>query len=117
MILLCFFISVDNDEMQEDTPIELTPELATKIEWLQTNDKPKHVVADYMLSTAKYRQKWIRESDRSVSEILKEFPHLLNPNMVRKFLYHIIFYSLALYPVKIISKHCLNLQCIEGILL
>lgn len=61
-------------------------ELKEKVEWLRNNRYPVSQVEEYMKQTAVQRGRWIRETTRSVQEILIEFPRLVDPGMVRNYL-------------------------------
>lgn len=54
------------------------------VDWMKVHNYPVSEVEDYMNKTAIYRGEWIRSNgSKSMPEILKEFPRLLdNPGMV-----------------------------------
>ena len=77
-------------ELQQ--PAEATQDHQSKIEWLKDNLEPADKVQEYMEVTANYRRQWIKNKERTVAEILQEFPRLLHSNMVRYFL---LFYQIT----------------------
>ncbi|KTF80519.1 hypothetical protein cypCar_00036501 [Cyprinus carpio] len=54
------------------------------VNWLKNNHAPINQVVENMKETALYRAKWIRQNGtKSITEVLHEFPHLLNtPGMI-----------------------------------
>lgn len=62
-------------------PTEIVQSL---VNWLKNNHAPINQVVENMKETASYRAKWIRQNGtKSIAEVLREFPHLLNtPGMV-----------------------------------
>ncbi|XP_026124521.1 uncharacterized protein LOC113106635 [Carassius auratus] len=54
------------------------------VKWLKNNHAPINQVVENMKETALYRAKWIRQNrTKSITEVLHEFPHLLNtPGMI-----------------------------------
>lgn len=78
---LCVFLAV-HFYAAIDEPTQM-------IEWMKSNRhkddsaKTRH----YMEQTALYRHQWItdKEKQRSMADILEEFPHLLEPGMVNVF--------------------------------
>ena len=64
-------------------PLEMTDDIQEKIQWLKDNIEPVGQVQDYMRGTAEYRREWIKDKNRTVAEIVAEFPRLLDEGMVR----------------------------------
>ena len=68
-----------------------TEKPVVQLQWLRSNswDDDSELAAKYMSETAKYRRKWMMASDgnkeRTMGEILAEFPYMLNPGMVSGF--------------------------------
>ncbi|KAJ8018321.1 hypothetical protein HOLleu_43753 [Holothuria leucospilota] len=59
-------------------------ELVMMTEWLKCNMEPREKVLDFMRQTAFYRQQQIKDNSATVSNILKEFPRLLDRGMIEQ---------------------------------
>ncbi|XP_033111002.1 uncharacterized protein LOC117112054 isoform X2 [Anneissia japonica] len=62
--------------------VEVTDDINMKVQWLKDNLEPKNQVQQFMTTTFNYRIEWIKDKQRSVSDILKEFPRLLDNDMI-----------------------------------
>ena len=67
---------------EKNKSAETTQNHQSKNEWLKDNFEPADKVQEYMEVTANYRREWIKNKERTVAEILQEFPRLLDHNMV-----------------------------------
>lgn len=73
-----------------------TEKPALQLQWLRSNswDDNSELASKYMSETAKYRRNWMMASDgkeeRTMGEILAEFPYMLNPGMVSGFLFSVL---------------------------
>ena len=60
--------------------------MQSMIFFMKNNDEPQTTIQEYMNKTAQARYIFIRENcDRTVGEILQEYPRLLSPGMVCRF--------------------------------
>ena len=66
---------------------EIDEDTVAKIEWLKHNKEPREQVATYMKDTAKHRQKWIKAHRDNISTIVDEYPHIMQAEMVKSFLF------------------------------
>ena len=65
--------------------LKITDDLHDQIEWMKTNTGPTNKVQEYMKSTFEFRRGWIKNTERSVAEIVDEYPRLMDEGMVRKY--------------------------------
>ena len=70
------------DEKPQEKSEEMTDDALAKVQWLKDNMEPTTKVQEYMSFTSKYMGEWVKDKERSVAEILKEFPRLLDIGMV-----------------------------------
>ncbi|KAJ8018615.1 hypothetical protein HOLleu_43305 [Holothuria leucospilota] len=71
-----------------DTRLE-TEKIVLQLQWLRSNswDDNLELASKYIAETAKYRRQWMMETEgqqRTMADILEEFPYLLNPGMIEK---------------------------------
>ncbi|XP_033098170.1 uncharacterized protein LOC117102064 [Anneissia japonica] len=82
--------STEEDKVASNDPkqslsvesVEVTDDIIMKVQWLKDNLEPKNQVQQFMATTFNYRIEWIKDKQRSVSDILKEFPRLLDNDMI-----------------------------------
>ncbi|KAJ8049893.1 hypothetical protein HOLleu_02837 [Holothuria leucospilota] len=63
---------------------EQESEIGMMTEWLKSNIEPVEKVKDFMLRTAQYRQKRIKDSNGNINSILMEFPRMLDQGMIEQ---------------------------------
>ncbi|PIK53270.1 hypothetical protein BSL78_09844, partial [Apostichopus japonicus] len=64
--------------------LENKEELVMMTEWLKCNMEPREKVLDFMRQTAVYRQQQIKDHSTNISDILKEYPRLLDRGMIEQ---------------------------------
>ena len=68
----------------DDTPKHpIGEDLLVKIQWMKDNIQPKEQVEEYMKDTFESRREWIKNTERTVAEIIDQYPRLLDEGMVR----------------------------------
>ena len=50
---------------------------------MKDNIQPKEQVEEYMKDTFESRREWIKNTERTVAEIIDQYPRLLDEGMVR----------------------------------
>ncbi|XP_072045020.1 uncharacterized protein [Amphiura filiformis] len=65
----------DLSEMQEPT---------LQLQWLKSNAEDPEKVKQYMKQTAKFRHNWIKGNAKPISEILMEFPHMMDSALIEQ---------------------------------
>ena len=88
MFYTCYMSNLDSslDEAQSlNFEEEEEEEVAQMISWLKENAEPQDKVAEFMAKTAEKRKRFIHELQASLSDIIEEFPRILDKGMVRLF--------------------------------
>ncbi|PIK44833.1 hypothetical protein BSL78_18312 [Apostichopus japonicus] len=67
-----------------EADLENKEELVMMTEWLKCNMEPREKVLDFMRQTAVYRQQQIKDHSTNISDILKEYPRLLDRGMIEQ---------------------------------
>ncbi|XP_071855466.1 uncharacterized protein [Apostichopus japonicus] len=67
-----------------EADLENKEELVMMTEWLKCNMEPREKVLDFMRQTAVYRQQQIKDHSNNISDILKEYPRLLDRGMIEQ---------------------------------
>ncbi|XP_071841210.1 uncharacterized protein [Apostichopus japonicus] len=67
-----------------EADLENKEELVMMTEWLKCNMEPREKVLDFMRQTAVYRQRQIKDHSTNISDILKEYPRLLDRGMMEQ---------------------------------
>ena len=80
-----YFLTVNASAATPDEPDEkqeTAEDVLAKVQWLKDNCAPTTKVKEYMSLTSKHRAEWVKDRERTVAEILEEFPRLLGIGMV-----------------------------------
>ncbi|XP_033646396.1 uncharacterized protein LOC117305622 [Asterias rubens] len=69
---------------EPDEKQETAEDVLAKVQWLKDNCAPTTKVKEYMSLTSKHRAEWVKDRERTVAEILEEFPRLLGIGMIEQ---------------------------------